>query len=317
MSRRSVLVIGASGLVGSSLVPAFLAQGWRVTATIRSPGARSSLGDALDDASIAVVADTRDSGALQSAIDVAEPDVVINCVSRNQSGGDDAARAYTEGNVTTLAVALDACVRRGIARAIVFGSGFEYKPQARPLTERDAVGPTTLYGASKVAAYAITQFFRQTSDIDVATVRPFSLYGPRERLSRLVPYLVTSALAGRPIEMSSGTQRRDYLYVEDLADAIVRLADGPGRLPEVINFSGPADHTLLDLAIAAVETVESNVGILINRRPPNFGDRPVFLGDSSLARAVLGWQPVHDLRAGLAKTVEWYRTNSWTWELPV
>jgi nucleoside-diphosphate-sugar epimerase len=256
------------------------------------------------------------SGDVRSAIELAKPQVVVNCVSTNQKSGGDAARAYVDGNVTALAVTLDACARSGVERAIAFGSGFEYKPEARPLSERDAIGPTTLYGATKVAASVIARHFREAAGIEVTVARPFSLYGPRERLTRFVPYVVTSALAGRPIEMSSGSQRRDYLYVDDLADAIVRLAQAPAPLPEVVNFSGPAEHSLLDVAVAAVDIVGSNVRILRDGRPGNPGDRPVYVGDSSLARDLLGWVPKHDLRAGLAKTVDWYRANARVWELP-
>lgn len=316
MSRRSVLVIGASGLVGSSLVRAFLSRGWQVTATLRDAEARARLGGALDGASVAVVPDACVGAAVRLAIELAQPDVVVNCVSTNQRSGDDSARAYVDGNVTALAVTLDACVRSGVQGAITFGSGFEYKPEARPLSERDAIGPTTIYGATKVAASVIARHFREAGGIEVNVARPFSLYGPRERLSRFVPYVVTSALAGRPIEMSSGSQRRDYLYVDDLADGIVRLAEAPAPLPEAVNFSGPAEHSLLDVAVAAVEIVGSNVKIVRNSRPGNPGDRPVFVGDSSLARNLLEWQPTHDLRAGLAKTVDWYRANARLWELP-
>jgi nucleoside-diphosphate-sugar epimerase len=241
--------------------------------------------------------------------------VVVNCVSANQRSGDDAARAYVDSNVTALAVTLDACVQSGVQRAIAFGSGFEYKPEAHPLSERDAIGPTTIYGATKVAASVIARHFREVGGIEVTVARPFSLYGPRERLTRFVPYVVTSALAGRPIEMSSGSQRRDYLYVEDLADAIAQIAQAPAPLPEVVNFSGPAEHSLLDVAVAAIEIVGSNVTIVRNSRPANPGDRTVFLGDSSLARNLLEWQPAHDLRTGLAKTVDWYRANAGCWEL--
>jgi nucleoside-diphosphate-sugar epimerase len=315
MSPGSILVIGASGLVGSSLVPAFLSQGWQVTATLRDLGARARLGDALDGASVVIVPNATSSGDIRSAIESAQPQVVVHCVSVNRTAGVDAARAYVESNVTAVAVALDACVRSGVPRAVVFGSGSEYRPEARSLSERDAIGPRTTYDATKVAASVMVQHFREAGGIEVVMARPFSLYGPRERLSRFVPYVVTSALAGRSIEMSSGTQRRDYLYVDDLADAIVRLAQAPAPWPEVVNFSGPAEHSLFDIAVAAVKIVGTNVQILRNSRPGNPGDRPVFLGDWSLARDLLGWEPTHDLRGGLAKTVEWYRANADVWEL--
>jgi len=309
MSGHSVLVIGAGGLVGSSLVRTFAARGWHVTATLRTPDSRAGREDALDGASVVLVPDALDTGVVSAAIEVAQPDVVINCVATMPRGGEGTGRAYVDGNVAAQAVTLDACVRAGVPRALVFGSGFEYRPDPRPLSEHDALGPTTLYGATKLAGSVIAQYFAADGDIEVSVARPFSLYGPRERPSRFVPYVVTSALAGHPIRMSSGTQRRDYLFVDDLADGMVRLAEAPSPIPAVVNFSGPSEHSLLDVVTEALEIVGSNVGV-INDLPPNPGDRSVFVGDSSLARASLGWQPTYDLHAGLVKTVEWYRTNS-------
>jgi nucleoside-diphosphate-sugar epimerase len=313
MNRRSVLVIGAGGLVGSSLSPAFAARGWHVSATVRSPDAQARIGDALDDTSVVLVRDALDIREVRAAIEAARPEVVINCVATMPKSGDDAARAYVDGNVLAQTVTLDACLRAGVPRVIVFGSGFEYAPGPRPLSEHDALGPTTLYGATKQAGSVFAQYYRTMCGVEVSVARPFSLFGPRERLSRFVPYVVTSALSGQPITMSSGTQRRDYLFVDDLADGIVRLAESPSPMPAVVNFSGPAEHSLLDVVTAVVEIVGSNVSV-INTRPGNTGDRPVFLGDSSLARAVLGWRPTHDLQDGLVKTVEWYRMNSKIWE---
>jgi len=64
------------------------------------------------------------------------------------------------------------------SRAIVFGSGSEYKPEARPLSERDEIGPRTVYDSTKVAASVIARRFRQSGEIEVSIARPFSLYGP-------------------------------------------------------------------------------------------------------------------------------------------
>ena len=242
------------------------------------------------------------------------PDVVVNCISTNPTSGNDAARAYGSMNVTAVAVALDACVRSDVGRAIVFGSGFEYVPASYPLDEKEPIGPTTLYGATKAAGSVIANYFRTVARLDVCVARPFSVYGPRERRNRFVPYVITAALSGWPIEMCAGAQRRDYLYVEDLAEGLARLASHEGSLPQALNFAGPEEHTLLDIATIALEIVGSQAPLRAGVRSENPGDRPIFLGDRRLAREVLGWRPAHDLRSGLAKTIEWYRAHRELWE---
>ena len=195
--------------------------------------------------------------------------------------------------------------------------GFEYAPADHPLSEKDPIGPTTLYGATKAAGSVIANYFRSVAHLDVCVARPFSVYGPREHQNRFVPYVITAALAGRPIEMSSGAQRRDYLYVDDLAEGLARLAGHEGSLPEALNFAGPEEHTLLDIATIAVEIVGSRVPLRAGVRIENPGDRPIFLGDGRLARETLGWRPAHDLRSGMAKTAAWYRDHRDLWEEPM
>ena len=304
------VVLGATGLVGSALVGQLLDEGWEVTATVRDAAAPARVADALQGVRLVTLLDGLDGVALSSMLRDSRPDVVVNCISTNPISGNAAARAYGDGNVTATAVTLDACVRSGVGRAIVFGSGFEYAPTRLPLDENSPIGPTTLYGATKAAAHLIAAYFRGIASLDVCVARPFSLYGPRERPTRFVPYVITSALGGRPIEMSTGKQTRDYLYVGDLADGLVRLAGHEGPLPETINFAGPEEHPLLDLVTIAVELAGSSAPIRVGVRPENPGDRPVFLGDSQLAQSLLGWRPKHDLRAGLAKTVELVRSAS-------
>jgi dTDP-glucose 4,6-dehydratase len=129
-----------------------------------------------------------------------------------------------------------------------------------------------------------------------------------------VPYLITKLLRDEPVEMSSGRQRRDYLYVLDLAVGLVKLAAHAGTLPECLNFAGSAQHTVLDLATTLREIIGSDAPLLVGARPPNPGDQLVFLGDSTLARETLNWRPGFDLRAGLAATVEWYRSHPSFWD---
>lgn len=309
-------VIGAAGLVGSALARRFLDDGWEVTATVRDAGSAAQVADALEGAQVATLADALDGDAVSALLEEFRPQVVISCVGVLSGSGSGAARAYVDGNITVVAVTLDACVRTGVGRAIVLGSGFEYRPASHPLDETGPIGPTTLYGATKAAGSVIANHFRSVAGLDVCVARPFSLYGPRERRTRFVPYVITSALAGRPVEMSTGTQARDYLYVEDLADGLVRLACHDGPLPETLNFAGPEEHSLLDLVAIAVGCVGSSVSIRPGSRPENPADRPVFLGDSRRAEAMLGWRPIHDLGSGLAKTVAWYRNHRDLWDMP-
>jgi nucleoside-diphosphate-sugar epimerase len=309
-------VIGANGLVGSALTRQFHDEGWEVTAVVRGAGSVARVADALRGVRVATLADALDGEAVGRLLRDCRPQVVVNCIGVLSSSGPGAAQRYGDANITAVAVTLDACVRSDVGRAIVLGSGFEYAPAIYPLNEKEPIGPTTLYGATKAAGTVIANYFRTVAGLDVCVARPFSVYGPRERRSRFVPYVLTAALLGRPIEMSVGAQRRNYLYVEDLAQGLARLASHEGTLPEALNFAGSEEHTLLDIATIAQDILEAHAPIRAGARRGNPGDRPTFLGDSRLAQEMLGWRPAHDLRSGIAKTVAWYRDHPYLWETP-
>jgi nucleoside-diphosphate-sugar epimerase len=287
-----------------------------VTAAVRGPEAVSRVGDALQGASVATLPDALDVDAVRRVVAESRADVAVNCVSTNPTSAADAARAYGKGNVTAVAVLLEACVRERVGRVILLGSGTEYAPASHPLDEASPIGPTTLYAATKAAASVVARYFRDTAGVAVCVARPFSLYGPRERPTMFVGQVITSALAGRPIEMSAGTQTRDYLYVDDLADGLLRLAAHEGPMPEALNFAGSEVHALIDVARLVIEITGSEAPLQAGARPANPGDRPVLLGDSRLAMETLGWRPSHDLRSGLTKTIDWYRANPRFWQSP-
>ena len=308
------LVLGATGLVGSALVRRFVDDGWDVTASVRHASEASWIASALDGARVVTLAVALDGDGIAAVVEDARPDVVVNCMSMNPTTTGGAALAYGNMNVTAVAVVLEACVSASVDRVIVIGSGFEYAPSDHPLDERDAIGPTTLYGATKAAGTVIASYYQRGVAPEVCVARPFSVYGPRERLGRLVPSVITAALSGGPIEMSAGTQVRDYLYVEDLAAGLAVLAAHDQDLPGAINFSGPEQHTLLELVSIAVEAAAPETEVRVGSRAENPGDWPVFLGDSGRAERLLAWQPRHDLRSGIAQTVDWYRANHEAWE---
>lgn len=311
---KKALVVGATGLVGSAVTDKLIKDGWQVTATARSAESVRWAGDALLGAQMLMLTDMLDDLAVGSALNESRPTVVISCVGALPVA-DGATRDLLHSNVTATAVLLDACAQFGVGRIVLLGSGFEYAPAAGPIDEARAIGPTTLYGATKVAATSIACHYRSNVGLEVCVVRPFSLYGPREHLHRFVPTVVTSALNERPVEMSAGTQVRDYLFVDDLAAGLVRAAGHDGVLPETMNFAGPDRHTLADLATIVLELTGSTAPLRLGARPGNPSDQPIFLGNSRLAYETLGWRPTHDLSSGLERTVEWYRSHRKLWDV--
>jgi nucleoside-diphosphate-sugar epimerase len=132
----------------------------------------------------------------------------------------------------------------------------------------------------------------------------FFLYGPHEPPQRLVPSVIRALLAGEPAECSSGEQRRDFLYVEDVADALVAITESGVTGP--VNVGSGVSIAVRDLVARIAEEQGGAASIRWGVRPAAEGEPPLVVADVGRLRREVGWQPRWDLKAGLRRTVQWW-----------
>jgi nucleoside-diphosphate-sugar epimerase len=140
----------------------------------------------------------------------------------------------------------------------------------------------------------------------VATARPFMVYGPDQPdTTKIVPYTITSLLRGEAPTLSSGQRLCDWVYIDDVVDALLALADTPEAIGRVVDVGSGRLHTVRHV----VETLSTLVGAGIE---PVFGGLPDRQGeteavaDVAATARVCGWRPTTDLYEGLKRTVAWY-----------
>ena len=147
--------------------------------------------------------------------------------------------------------------------------------------------------------------FARERGLSFAWPRLFFLYGPREHPARLVPSVANALLAGRPAECTAGTQQRDFLHVEDAADALVQLLFSDVNGPVKIGSGEPV------AVRAVVETVADIVGrpdlLRLGVRPMQANEPPQLYANVGRLRNEVGWRPRFDLRGGLEDAVAWWR----------
>jgi nucleoside-diphosphate-sugar epimerase len=162
---------------------------------------------------------------------------------------------------------------------------------------------------SKYAAERYCRMFHQGHGWPIVMLRPSNTYGPAQSPDRIIPEIIVRALRGEPIRMTQGRQTREFIYVEDLAEALVRAGTAPGIDGEVINIGCGEEVSMRDLAIRLL-------GVMGNPIEPQFGaipDRPTevwrMFSDNAKAKELLGWAPAHSLEDGLSRTIEWYKAE--------
>ena len=311
---RPVLVTGATGLLGSWLVPELQTRGARVVALVRD-----IVPDALLHTSgsagrcVLVFGDVCDGRLVERVLAEHEIDAVFHLAA--QTIVEHAQRdplGTLRSNVEGTWELLDACRRSGRpSRIVVASSDKAYGDQpVLPYTEDQPLEGRHPYDVSKSCCDLIAQAYANSYRLPVAVTRCGNLYGGGDlNFNRLVPGTVRSLLAGdRPVLRSDGSPLRDYIYVEDAAAAYVQLAERthePGVAGEAWNFSTESPLT----ALAMTEAITAAVGrpdlSPVVEATAHHEIQDQFLS-AEKARTRLGWRPAFTLEEGLRRSVAWY-----------
>lgn len=329
-----ILVTGGCGFIGSAVVRRALALGHDVVNVDKLTYAASTTNipdaDNLDAYTLAVV-DICDRAALDAVFAEHRPEVVMHLaaeshVDRSIDGPGDFIETNVTGTFTMLEAArafwtgLDAAPKSAfrfhhISTDEVYGTLGE----TGKFTETTPYDPNSPYSASKAASDHLVRAWGETYGLPVVVTNCSNNYGPYHFPEKLIPLIILNALAGKPLPVyGKGENVRDWLYVEDHAEALILVAT-TGRLGETYNIGGDAEAQ-------NIEIVRKICAILDERRPDGaphadlitfVADRPGhdfrYAIDASKIKAELGWTPSVTLDEGLAKTVDWYLSHENWW----
>lgn len=292
-----VLVTGATGFIGGRLVSKLLQDGWKVTTLVRPS---STLPEVVR-RTRTVVGDLMDAGALRGAVSGA--DVVlhlggINSTHRSREAPDEVFRV----NVMGTANMLEASRQAGVRRFVQVSSAHVYGPAKRlPVDEAHPLEPRSPYAASKAAAEHVALSYFRAFGLGAAVLRIFNVYGPGQPPEAVIPSIVDQVAAGRRARVLDAAVRRDFVFVDDVAEAIVKAATTPGAVGEVFNIGSGEEISVAEI-VRRTEALAGFVSETAASEPMRVGnDRMV--SDISRATQILGWSPRTGIRAGLAATL--------------
>lgn len=178
-----------------------------------------------------------------------------------------------------------------------------------PMDENHPLNPSTPYGASKTASDHLVLSYHKTFGIDASIIRPFNNYGPRQNegtYAGVIPLTVKRILKGEsPVIYGDGLQTRDYTYVTDTADAAVKVYYTKSTRGTVINIASGRETSIKDLISKIAEIMNCKKPIVYDKPRP--GDVRRFIGNNSLARKLIHYEPKIGFDEGLKYTIDWYR----------
>lgn len=311
-----VLVTGATGIVGSWLVKELISKEACVVALLQDADLQSELYRSGDIERVSAVNGALEEfWTLERAINLYEIDTVFHLGAQTIVGVAHRFPLSTfEANIRGTYNLLEACRLHSnmVRRVIIASSDKAYGKQDNlPYTEDMRLDGRHPYEVSKSCADLIAQAYSHTYGLPVAIARCGNVYGGGDRnWSRLVPGTIRAFLRKeRPVIRSDGTYVRDYIYVKDVVQAYMRLAeflDDEQVQGAAFNFSTESPITVLNM-VATIQGLMHCEEIDLDIRNSAEGEiRDQFLS-AAKARAVLRWKPQFGLEQGLIKTIEWYR----------
>jgi UDP-glucose 4-epimerase len=306
------LVTGGAGFIGSHLVEGLAASGWRVRVLDNlSTGLRSNL-DHVRPAPEVIEGDVADAATAWQAANGAAVVFHLAALASVQKSVESPEETHRACDLGTLQV-LDAARRQGVRRVVYAASSSAYGiPVADVQTEDDPISPLSPYAAAKLAGELYAQAFAATYGLETVRLRFFNIFGPLQRADS--PYsgviaLFTAALSeGRtPTIFGDGLQSRDFTFVTDVVQALLKAAKVPGISGRVYNVGTGRSVSLLELAAALNRLLGTN--ITPRHAVARAGDVRHSRADIRRARAELGYEPAVSFEQGLAETLRWYRQN--------
>jgi len=304
------LVTGGAGFIGSHLAVALLDRGETVrVADDLSTGQPANLAvlDGRGEVLTGDLADIEFARAATRGVDVVLHQAAIPSVPRSVADPLTSHRANVDATLAVLVAAREAGVRRVVYAAS--SSAYGDTPEL-PKREDMVPNPLSPYALQKLIGEQYLQLFTRLYGLDTVSIRYFNVFGPRQDpsspYSGVIALFVTRLLAGLPpLIIGDGEQTRDFTYVDNVVDGVLKAAVAPDASGRVINVATGRQISINQLAQALQRLLGTNLA-------PQFaearaGDVRDSLADIGLARQVLGYEPRISFEEGLRRTVDWYR----------
>lgn len=299
------VVTGGTGHVGSFLVRRLLADGHTVHLLLRMESDLWRLHD-LKGSITRHVCSLDDPLELQACMRAAQPEMVFHLAW----GGITAERRNTpeqvSSNVRQALAVLEAAHAAGCGAFISVGSQAEYGRVDGSIREEHIAQPETAYGIAKLALSQLAAKYCELANMRCVWLRLFSAYGPMDTATHMLPVLIQTLLQGERPALTRCEQQWDYLYIEDVAEALYQAAMTPAA-SGIFNLSSGAAIPLLEVVIRVRDLVDPELPLGIGEVAYREGQVMHLEGDITRLRAATGWQPRVRLEDGLARTVAWHR----------
>ena len=305
---KRIYITGATGFIGARLLKALLADGYEIGTMMRDGSDSFRLTGTLGKISI-FTGDLRDSDTVLRSIAEFRPDAILHLVTYyaiEHQPKDIGVMVDT--NVKGTINLLEAARESGVKLFVNAGTCAVYEQKDRPITEEDRVSPQNLYAVTKLQAEEAVRFYALNYGVPGITLRLFPPYGPGDHDRRLIPYIIRSFEKGESPALTTGEQKWDFVYVDDIVEAFLAVVRSyPFKEPyDVINIGTGLPYSIRELVEKVMMMMDKNVALSWGAVPHRKNEVWFNSADIKKAGDILKWSPATRLEDGLRQTIQFF-----------
>jgi len=306
ISKERFLVTGAAGFVGANMVRRLLKMGLKVHAVVSTSGDLWRIKDVLPQITLHR-GDITDETFVRKVMEKVRPDIIYHLAAHGAYPTQKDPKRILLTNVLGTLNLLEALDKIPYKLFVNTGSSSEYGFKEVPMQEDDFLEPNSYYAVAKAAQSLLAQYTARSKKKPIVTFRLFSVYGPYEEPSRLVPTIIRRCLHGETLTMASPQTARDFIFVEDLLDAYLNIEALQTCGGQIINLGTGRQTTLKQITKIVLGLTRSKSQVHWNAMESRIWDSSIWVGDVKKAKKALGWKARTTLEQGLKLTMEWVK----------
>lgn len=306
---EKVLVTGATGFVGANLVRRLLKENYEVHILSRKSSNMWRL-EGVKDLITDHKVDLKESVLLEKTVQDVEPDYIIHLAIFGGRPGQQDEINILESNLIGTINLLKSCSKVPYKAFINTGSSSEYGKKQKAMSEEDVCRPINMYGVTKAAATMYCNYIAETENRNIGTIRLFSPFGDYEDRGRLIPDLILGALHERSVKLANPSAVRDYIYIDDVCDAYIKVLKKPELLKgEIFNLGYGEQHSVKFMADTLQAVFPEDIQFDFNSIEGRKADTDTWVSDSRKFGEIYNWKPSCDMKEGLNRSLCWFKEN--------